>query len=237
MIGESLVSLTKVELVGENWFQLAGPALLALAAIVAALVAAYVAIQSRKTQLEHDQLMRDREHARVIVYGALETMVKARELIADCRMSVAAAEVARKHAELTEERDPEEMKVKARRAESESAADAERADKAIQRLIPEMQATTVRLGVAFGVRSAVNTCHYEATEALCALYEGVTNGTVTNRIQSEKEEEAAMLGHFHESREGFENACRDRFGWSDPTDYVQHKKFIWRWRPSRQGRS
>lgn len=60
MTGELFVSLTKVELVGENWFQLAGPALLALAAIVAALVAAYVAIRNHKTQLEHNARSRAR---------------------------------------------------------------------------------------------------------------------------------------------------------------------------------
>jgi hypothetical protein len=55
---------------------LTGPALIAIAAIVAAFVAAYVARRNHAHQLDHDRSLRDLDHARQSIGAAVETITE-----------------------------------------------------------------------------------------------------------------------------------------------------------------
>lgn len=70
-------SALKIEEAGESFLSsLAGPFLIAVAAIVAALVAAWVAWRNHEKQLDHDRELRDIEHARQSVNAAVETIAE-----------------------------------------------------------------------------------------------------------------------------------------------------------------
>lgn len=61
-----VAEISQIELVdNEGWLeQIAGPAMIAIAAIIAAALAAWVAIRNTQHQLDHDQRVRNREHIR-----------------------------------------------------------------------------------------------------------------------------------------------------------------------------
>jgi hypothetical protein len=69
----------EIQEVGGNGFLegIAGPALIAVAAIIAAFVAAWVARRNHEEQLGNDRSLRDLDHARQSINSAVETVAEA----------------------------------------------------------------------------------------------------------------------------------------------------------------
>jgi hypothetical protein len=78
---------------------LAGPALIAVAAIIAAFVAAWVARRNHEEQLGHDRGLRDLDHARQSINSAVETVAEAVNACSGLAVAAWAASEARERAE------------------------------------------------------------------------------------------------------------------------------------------
>jgi hypothetical protein len=92
----SLAQPLEVEEVGTSFLEgLAGPALIAVAAIIAAFLAAWVARRNHAEQLANDRALRDLDHARQSIGAAVERVVEAREAVAKLSVVVKRAHEAR----------------------------------------------------------------------------------------------------------------------------------------------
>jgi len=103
-----------VEVVGERGLHdLLGPALLAIAAILAAGLAAYVAVRNHRAQLAHNRTERDREHARESIRAAAETIAETLDPLGAYELAVRANDKAEKHVEALTGSDDEHLKQEA----------------------------------------------------------------------------------------------------------------------------
>jgi hypothetical protein len=92
----ALTEPVQVQTVGESWvLLLAGPAMVALAAIGAAMVAARTANKRQREQLAHDLVVRREEHTRDAVDGALETVTETVGRVTELESGIRAAESVR----------------------------------------------------------------------------------------------------------------------------------------------
>jgi hypothetical protein len=87
----------EVEQVGGTFLEgLAGPILIALAAVFAAGIAAWIARKNHSQQLRHDREMRDLSHARASLSSAVETVVEAVDSVSELTTAVSEANECRK---------------------------------------------------------------------------------------------------------------------------------------------
>jgi hypothetical protein len=90
----------EVEQVGGGFFEISiGPLFLALAAVFAAGLAAWVARKNHEEQLAHDRAMRDLSHARQGLSAAVETVADAIDSVTKLSIAVSEADSRRQHAE------------------------------------------------------------------------------------------------------------------------------------------
>ena len=214
------LSIVEVEVVREAFgFPPSGSNLVAIAAVAAALIAAYVAIRNHGKQLEHDQRMRDREHARLVVGSAIDRLVRAREVVAGFREAVRSLGVDRKRADhFNPKTDPPQMLSEIEATVRVGEKKARAADRMLRTLIPELEADSTRLGIFVGAGMGVSKHHHEAIWAIGALHDSLVNGIDIARIRQEEEDEERFLNHFHEGRNSFEAACREEFRYLDPAE-------------------
>jgi hypothetical protein len=93
----------RIEQVGDTVLEgLLGPALIALAAISAAFVAAWVARRNHEQQLRHDRELRDLDHARQSINSAVETVAEGVDAMSKLSVASEAASEARQRVEEAE---------------------------------------------------------------------------------------------------------------------------------------
>lgn len=191
----------EVEEVGRSFFSgLAGPALIATAAIVAAFLAAWVARRNHAELLANDRQLRDLDHARQGLSGAVETVSEAINVFGELHLRAWKAHDAQLVSQAltadSEEFDPphprtveqeEAIGAEARRLEAdvlEAATAANReATKAFRVLLEHQQAAWdvrqrleadgLRLRIALGDGSEVVKSHKELVEAFNQWREAV----------------------------------------------------------------
>jgi hypothetical protein len=194
----------EVEEVGRSFFSgLAGPALVAAAAIIAAFLAAWVARRNHAEQLANDRRLRDLDHARRSLDGAVQNISEAVRVLSELHLQAwktdRAQRASRAAHDASEEfwpphprtEDQEEaIGLQARREEEEAlktatAAAQEATDElgALQEaqqgawaIQGRLEADRLRLRIAIGDESLVVKSHAKLTGALNAWREGLDLG-------------------------------------------------------------
>lgn len=191
------VKAQPVEVVLEHegwWAHNSGPMVLAIAAITAAGLAAYVAIRNNRQQLEHDRDMRERAHVRdtidAAMLGASATIHALSAVTSDLAVKKSHAGTMGEEAEKTLEEETEKDLLKASSAES------------------EMRANHLRLDLRLGSSHPIVVSHGGLREALTSASNALLSGII--RKDGERSpEEAHRIAAL--ALEDFRSACRDWF--------------------------
>jgi hypothetical protein len=204
-----------MELVGEDWLsQNLGSMLLAVAAIMAASLAAYVATRNHRQQLEHDRQVRRDEHIRDVVDAAITSVSKAVRAATLLSATMQALEIWRdSYGEPSatkpgsdEAADEEELKVKLEPARGDA-----------YNSLVELLQMGARLEMRLGPSHPISTSHAAVLKAMEELHFGASPAGVmeANRepdeVEAEKTRSAALTSAFAE----FRRACHSWFTGSE----------------------
>jgi hypothetical protein len=210
-----------IEMVGESWWHgLLGPALLAVAAIVAAGLAAYVAIRNHRDQLAYDRAIRDREYGRESIRAATETIVETLDPLNTYELAIRANDKATKHAEPVENSANEQ---------AEASEQLKRRTKRVRMtrdnvgpLLIKMTADSISLRIALGADEPVVKRYRELSKAfndrfrMCApTDEGRAKREVAVRDGDPQAKAKAALEAFQTACEEWDiaNPPAERAGW------------------------
>lgn len=206
-----IARIQQVELVDHQswWSQNSGSVLLAIAAVLGAGLAAYVAMRNHKQQLKHDREMRNRDATRNTIDDAIEGIADAVIHTANLGARITSLETAR-----------------ARRQEVDSTGEGnlaaakaafEKVDKKVAELIrPTYEAAnvmafqTARLEIRLGNGHPVARCHKGVREALDGWNDSLTDGIRRNRTNAELEGTEERIEDLSRARTDFDTACH---GW------------------------
>lgn len=196
-----------VEIVGESWWHdLVGPALLAIAAILAASLAAYVAIHNHRRQLEHDREERDREHARESIRTIAETIAETLDPLGIYEIAVRADDKATKHMETLEDSGDERAKKEAAEQQLQRAEKVDEARDEVADLLIKMTADSIGLRASFGTESPVFQRYRELSRVFNARYKACAP-TVEGRKQRELAEKDSEVKKTRAALNAFQEAC------------------------------
>jgi len=192
-----LAGAQKIELVGgEGWWQKNGGSVaLAIAAITAAAIAAYVAIRNHRQQLAHDRYLRNQDHMRNTIDAALVSANETRNAMDRFMASVETLEEAR-----NENKDISED------FQDEAKGDA---DESLLRL-QAMRAVQVRVETRLGIEHPVATSHRDAFASYNRIFTEVVDGLRANREEQVREGDAEREQVAQDGFEAFQTACH---GW------------------------
>jgi hypothetical protein len=202
----------QVELVNNEswWSQNSGSIFLAVAAILAAGLAAYVATRNHRQELQHDRKMRNREATREVIDDSLERIGEALMLTATLGSEVWALEQERRP--LTEPGLEDEQQRAAATASVEEAA------KLVMGVIEPafdaanmMDTDRMRLAIRLGDGHPVVAHHRKTREALNQWHDAIVVGTKRNRSDDEAMDAQARLEEFGQAKSQLDAACRDWF--------------------------
>jgi hypothetical protein len=221
-----------IEVVGESWWHnLIGPGLIAIAAIVAAAVAAYVAIHNHRLQLEHDREERDREHARESIRAASETVAETLDPLGTYELAVRDDDKATKHAETLEGSGDEEAKEAAEKAQLKAAEEVHEAREKVGDLVIKMTVDSIGLRTSFGSRSPVFQSYRDLSRAFNRRFRACAP-TTEGRVQRETAEGDSEVKKTRVALNAFQEACEEwavqqrmparRFGWLTDKLHRQH---------------
>lgn len=205
----TLMQLQQVELVSNEswWSQNSGSIFIAIAAIVAAGLAAYVAIRNHHQQLDHDRNMRNREATRTIIDIAVEEIGEAILRTAKFRAQMSAAERARE--QLADLSPDDEQKLEAARAEvQEAEKDLLGAVDPAFNAANAMDINTMRLAIRLGDDHPITSHHRQTRDALDKWHDAITRGLEENRNEAEIDQTQQRLTDFGRARTKFDAACR-----------------------------
>jgi len=191
-----ITAVQKVELVGGGswWHRNSGSLVLAIAAISAAIVAAYVAIHNQRQQLAHDRFLRNQDHIRDTLDKALLIGNEARDAMDNFMAGVQTLEAKRR----------EEVEI----PESTEEIVEKYEETTITRL-HAMRGAQVRLETRLGKDDPVAVSHKAAFAALHTLlregHDGVSGlrEDEVSELDSAREKDAAM------AFSSFQTACHD----------------------------
>lgn len=200
---------TTVEVVGESWWQnLIGPALVAVAAILAAALAAYVAIRNHRRQLEHDWAERDREHARASIRAAARTIAEILEPLTAHELAVRADDKATKDMEALQDSGNEQAKEQASEKQSQSGKRARETREIAEAFVIKMMVDSISLRISFGANSPVFKNYRELSLTFNRRFEACAP-TDEDRAKREAEEEGESADTTHVALVAFQEACEN----------------------------
>lgn len=201
------------QLANESWLtQNGGSLLIAVAAICAALLAAYVSIRNHRQQLDHDREMRDRDNTREAVDSAAADLQACFDLL----RSVAA------RCRLVESRRSEIAELAGNpQATNDEKADAHRrytlrADEAVEALERSVQTQNsvrtgnLRLSLRLGSDHSITTAHAAAEEALREWRVHLIPLLTTDRTEEERQAGKDLAAAASDAIEAFRDSC---FAW------------------------
>jgi len=198
-----------IEVVGENWWHdLIGPGLLAIAAILAAAMAAYVAIHNHRRQLEHDREERDREHARESIRTAAETIAETLDPLGAYELAVRDNDKAAKHAETLEDSGDDEAKEAATKARRKAAKRVRETRGKVGDLVIKMTVDSIGLRTSFGAKSPVFQRYRELSRAFNLRFQA-SAPTPEGRVQRETTEEGSEVKKTRVALNAFQEACEE----------------------------
>jgi hypothetical protein len=186
-----------------------GPLLIAAAALVAAVVAAYW----HRAQLRHDRVLRDLEHARTSISAAVETVAGAVDAMSDFLVAARAADEAKRRAQSIEDSDNlgEAEMTEALAAETQAIQRVAGARQRASPFLTRMLADRMRLRIALGPDSEVITRHKELTEAFRKWF---TDLAPEARASRKSNDDDAAGTEIRPALKRFEVACQQ---WSIST--------------------
>lgn len=198
------------------WDKNSGDLLLAVAAIVAATLAAFVSIQNRNKELAQDRYLRDREHVRDTLDATVATMSAAQTAIGNFYVRVKYFEAFRdEQRQIAKAKvPPETAKLEAREKEVQEDLGALR-EKA-QPLVQELAVSHVRLGIRLPEDHPIMVEHEAAYGAANEMFTALLPGVVDNRPAAEREADTTRNNLRYALNRDFRNACRDWFTTEPP---------------------
>lgn len=198
-----------VEVVGENSLHdLFGPALLAVAAILAAGLAAYVAIQNHRRQLEHDRAERDREHARDSIRAAAETIAETLDPLGAYEIAVRADDNAAKHADTLDGSGDEQAKQEAAKQQLQQAKKVRKARGKVGDRLIKMMVDSISLRISFGAESPVFQHYRELSRTFNGRFQACAP-TIEGRAQREAAGEDDQTDKTGVALDAFQKACEE----------------------------
>lgn len=181
----------EVKLVGQDWIiGLVGPTLLAIAAIVAASLAAYVASRNHREQLDHDRALRERDHTRNVLDAAIEDVMATVERLSALSVATEAMEKKRDKYDATlqdDDADPD-SKADARSGLTEISKTLSARSKETATKILEMHVGNGRLKLRFGVLGDIPVAHDELGDACRKYLKTLSLAASKNRTEEQEKE-------------------------------------------------
>lgn len=191
---DSLLAIQKVELVGHEdwWSHNASAVILAVAAITAAAIAAFIAIRNQQAQLAHDRYLRNQEHIRDTLDAALVSANEVRNMVERLIASIEVIEETREEGKEVP-RDIDEIAEKFR-------------EESLSKL-QGMRAAQVRLETRLGGEHPVAASHLNALLAYNTLFRKAHGGITGPREASIQEGDEERKHSAKHAFEGFQRAC------------------------------
>jgi hypothetical protein len=189
---------------GGSWVDLLSPIIIACAAIVAALVAAYW----QRAQLRHDRLVRDREHGREMIGAAVDAFTKTVIVLVDLRQATEGVDAAEREIEATASlpsSDPKRIAALSNGKKAHSALSSPR--EAAGEALREMSARYFRLRIALGDKSPVASTYAELSTECRQEFEALTPEKSWRIKREAADAQGTALAKTIPAREGFEDAC------------------------------
>ena len=214
-----------VQLVGEPWWQgLIGPVALAVAAILAAAIAAYVATHNHRRQLEHDRTERDREHARESIRAAAKTVGEIFEPLTAYELAVRADDKATKEVEALETSEDERAKRAAAERQLKRAEKVRDTRVKAEPLVVKTMVDSISLRISFGAESAVFQSYRELSLVFKQWFEACAP-TKDGRTERDAREDDEANEEIHHALVAFQTACED---WSVQQPPTQRSSWVTR---------
>lgn len=190
-----LLGVQKVELVGgESWFEHNS---VAIAAITAAALAAFVAIVNQRAQLKHDRKMRNRDHIRDTIDNAIDTANRTRTAMRQFLSTLTTAEDQRSEHDVEL---PPEMVNRLTQLREKTISN-----------IRSMRSAQTRLESRLEEDDSVVDAHKAMLSAFLTVFENTFKGIRANRPSATREEDSQREEELKSAFVGFQNACRDWF--------------------------
>jgi hypothetical protein len=208
----------EVKEVGEGWLaHLAGPALLAVAAIFAAAIAAYVASRNHTEQLDHDRELRDREHIRDTIDAAFEAAHDLIRKVTVWENQIKFGEDKRTaYEEMAENATEEEAKTNAEEKLEEINRGLTKEGLDIMETEIATTVFLMRLRLRLGKDHRIVTEHDAFRKAIKAQRKCLERGEMRNRTTAEIDEAKRLDSASTQAAEVFLAACEEWFVTSEP---------------------
>lgn len=220
-------SVIEVTLVGGEstalnvFLALAGPLLIASAAITAAVIARKTANERQQEQLAHDTLrqeralahdreMRDRDFLRQTVSSALENAIQATESISELHAKVSKISERRRAAGAFAEDDKSEEHAAAWKALNDAMDEVPHAIEEANRALVASYTDNVRLRALLGEENSVVKTHLRLAHAYQGWYKEQT-AILSDPTQQQAESDSSDGDEIATLLKGFERACREKF--------------------------
>lgn len=205
-IGTALLATTASE---SWWDQNAGSLFIAVAAMVAAGLAAFVSIWNTKRQLAHDRELRHFDHIRDTIDGALSIVTEAVKTASLLSTQVKRTEPAREAVSALEgaKGTPVEILEDKTDEASESESELRSRERALYSNLVEMNTMTPRLEVRLGKDDPITARFQELYRTVQELYAHFEPAVRANRQQAERQGDEATADAVIHSFRAFRTAC------------------------------
>jgi septal ring factor EnvC (AmiA/AmiB activator) len=212
---EFLAQVQRVELVDDGgWFtQHLDSFLLAIAAICAAGLAAYVAIRNHREQLAYDRHLRNQDHIRDTVDAAaamanetvtaaslFQTQVKRTETL---RTQLAALD--------PDKGVPEELLKATSREVSDAEQELTARDKTLYEALVKMHPMSARLQMRLGESDQITNTYETTRKVAVEAYGHIESSLTGNRQPAERASDATRVDALRDAFNEFRTACHDWF--------------------------
>jgi len=188
------LSVHKVELVGgESWLEHNS---VAIAAITAAALAAFVAVANHRAQLRHDREMRNRDHVRDTIDNAIDSANRTRTAMN--RFLSLLTTIEDRRGEPNVELPAENIQELIERREETIAS------------IRLMASSQTRLAIRLGAKAPVAKAHKALLSAFLAVFKYAFKGVLENRPSDIREEDTQREQKLESAFGEFRTACE---GW------------------------
>ena len=208
-----MLAVVEVELVGGEsfWVGLAGPALIAIAAVIAAIVAARTANQRQAAQLWHDLEARREEHVRDALDLAVEQIPEMLSAVHQTEFAVEGLEARRPDLQATIEdfSAPEDVQRQAEKALAELKLELASRAKHAHEKSPEMLSASIRLNIRLGDDSELADAHEALFTAWDKQLDSLGSAATENRNNDELASYEDLDANATAAYSAFYAVCRD----------------------------
>jgi hypothetical protein len=200
----AIAGVQKVEVVaGESWLSHdLGPILLALAAVSAAALAAYVSVHNQRQQLAHDRHLRNQDHIRDTIDAAVAVTNETQAAMTAFLGSVLALEF---------KRSDRALKAGVADPLQTLAGDHEEHPEVTSPDTMSIAAATDRLAMRLGPNHPIVATHRAASDALVNVLFNAVGGLRTNRGGAKIQADGARMQSLENALGAFRSACHDWF--------------------------